>query len=97
LADKFFDCIRYAQDGNGGIWECDISPENVPAAPKQLFKCHAGPIVSVQSSPTSKHVATLGKDGRIFVYNFDEQKLLFDHQFVAEGRDMIWVPISVGF
>lgn len=85
----------FLQDGNGGIWACDISPDSKGGEPKQLFWCHAGPIFTIASSPISSHVATFGRDGRLFMYNYDTKKMLFHHQFISQGDDMIWLPTTV--
>ncbi|XP_055535978.1 cilia- and flagella-associated protein 44 isoform X2 [Wyeomyia smithii] len=95
LIKKQGDFEWYAQDGNGGIWVCDITPAYKPAAPQQLLKCHSGPIMAVQTSPTSSHVATLGADGRLFMYDYQKQKLIFNHQFNSSGRTMLWFPVSL--
>lgn len=89
------DSSWYAQDGFGGIWWCDLSTEIRPRLPKQLYRCHAGEIVAVDTSPVTQQVATLGKDGRLYIYNYLEKSLIFHHQFPALGGDLIWLPISV--
>ncbi|XP_062543886.1 cilia- and flagella-associated protein 44 [Armigeres subalbatus] len=85
----------YAQDGNGGIWQCDITPAYKPAEPQQLLKCHSGPIMAVQSSPTTHHVATLGSDGRLFMYNYLKRNMIFEYQFAANGHTMLWLPVTL--
>lgn len=85
----------YAQDGLGGIWWCDLSTEVRPLLPKQLFYCHAGEIVAMDTSPVNQLVATLGKDGRLYLYDYVEKVLIFQHQFPAAGGDLIWLPLSI--
>lgn len=85
----------YAQDGFGGIWWCDLSTEVRPQQPKQLFRCHAGEIVAMDTSSITPHVATLGKDGRLYIYDYLEKKMVFDHQFMALGCDFIWLPVTL--
>lgn len=85
----------YAQDGFGGIWWCDLSTETRPRLPKQLYRCHAGEIVAVATSPVTQQVASLGKDGRLYVYDYLEKTLLFHQQFSALGADLIWLPLTV--
>uniref|UniRef100_A0A336MUJ4 CSON006942 protein n=1 Tax=Culicoides sonorensis TaxID=179676 RepID=A0A336MUJ4_CULSO len=85
----------FLQDGNGGIWQYDISPDRKDEPPKQLLFCHSGPIFKIQSSPTSDHVATFGRDGRLFMYNYETKKLIFNYQFISQGNDMIWLPVSI--
>lgn len=85
----------YVQDGNGGIWMADISPEPTPAAPMMLFRCHAGPIMRCASSPFSTHFVTLGRDSRLHVYDYQTKNLIYYHQFPAQGCDLIWLPLVV--
>lgn len=85
----------YAQDGLGGIWWCDLSTEVRPQQPKQLFRCHAGEIVAMDTSSVSQHMATLGRDGRLYVYDYLEKEMIFHHQFLAAGCDLIWLPVTI--
>lgn len=85
----------FAQDGLGGIWWCNLSTEVRPPPAKQLFRSHAGEIVAMETSSNSNHVATLGRDGRLYIYDFDEKKLIFHHQFFAAGADFLWLPVSL--
>lgn len=85
----------YAQDGNGGIWMADISPENHPEPSQMLFRSHAGEIVGVAACPFGNFIATFGADGRLHVYDYVADKLLFWHQFVAKGCCMLWLPLAV--
>uniref|UniRef100_A0A1B0CQZ1 Uncharacterized protein n=1 Tax=Lutzomyia longipalpis TaxID=7200 RepID=A0A1B0CQZ1_LUTLO len=83
-----------AQDGNGGVWLCDISPEPFPKPPVLIFCCHAGEIVAISASPITNHIATLGKDGRLHIYDYENHQLILQHQFHAPASDMIWLPIE---
>ncbi|GAB0093262.1 uncharacterized protein DMENIID0001_083410 [Sergentomyia squamirostris] len=83
-----------AQDGNGGIWLCDISPEPFPQPPIEIFKCHAGEIAALSTSPATNHIATLGHDGRLHIYHYQNYHLILQHQFKSHGRDMIWLPLD---
>lgn len=85
----------YAQDGLGGIWWCDLAIEIRPQLPKQLFRCHAGEIVAMDTSSVSQHIATLGRDGRLYVYDYLEKQMIFHHQFIASGCDFIWLPVTL--
>lgn len=84
----------YAQDGNGGIFKCDLAPAH-NGRYEMLFRCHAGGIVGVVCCPFSEHMVTLGIDGRCHLYNYTNSELLCFHQFPAGGRDLIWVPNTV--
>ncbi|XP_055843195.1 cilia- and flagella-associated protein 44 [Episyrphus balteatus] len=85
----------YSQDGNGGVWLCDLNTETTPIPPKKLFSCHGGRIVAGQASPTSSHIATLGADGKLNIYNYETEKLLLQEPFNSPGRDLIWLDTSV--
>lgn len=111
----------YAQDGLGGIWWCDLATEVRPKLSKQLFRCHAGEIIAMDTSSVSQHVATLGnfliirinceastyityhllsfaclgRDGRLYVYDYLEKRMIFHHQFIAAGCDFIWLPVTL--
>lgn len=87
----------YVQDGNGGIWMADITPDPSPAPPQQLFRCHSGEIVGLGTSPFSNHVATLGHDGRLYVYDYVEKKMLFHEKYPSQGTTLLWIPLSVIF
>jgi WD40 repeat protein len=87
--DKWF-----GQDGNGGIWKFTMSQEN-PSIPEQVFRCHSGEIVGLGVSPQSHHIATLAETGHLHVYDYQKRSMIFHHQFVAPGRDVIWVPTTV--
>lgn len=89
------DANWFAQDGFGGIWWCDLSTEVRPQPAKQLFRCHSGEIVALETSPVGNHIATLGSDGRLYIYDYVEKKLIFHHQFLAAGGDFVWVPVSL--
>ncbi|KFB51082.1 AGAP006735-PA-like protein [Anopheles sinensis] len=92
LVNKQGEYEWYAQDGNGGIWLCDLTPAHHTEPPQQLFKCHAGAIAAVQASPVSSHVATLGVDGMLCVYDYAKRELLLSHRFQCAGRTMLWLP-----
>lgn len=85
----------YAQDGLGGIWWCDLSTEVRPQIPRQIFRCHSGEIVAMDTSSVSQHVATLGRDGRLYIYDYLDKQLIFHHQFMAAGCDFIWLPVTL--
>lgn len=85
----------YAQDSNGGIWMVDVSPENKPNPPKMLFRCHAGAVVSLGTCPFGPYIATLGDDGRLHMYNYLTNNLIFSKEFQAGGRCLLWLPTTV--
>jgi hypothetical protein len=47
------------------------------------------------ASPVDEHLATLGKDGRLFIYNYLQKKLLLFKRFPAEGSCLLWLPLHV--
>ena len=61
----------------------------------QLYTCHAGPVMDLATSPIDEHLATLGKDGRLFVYNYIQKKIVVIKKFEAEGSCLIWLPLHV--
>ncbi|XP_068141565.1 cilia- and flagella-associated protein 44 [Drosophila tropicalis] len=84
------DFSYYAQDGKGGIWFCDINTYDVPRKPQQLYSCIGGKVLAAQMSPVSTHLAALSEGGKIFVYNYQEKKLLLEKQFPSSGVDLHW-------
>lgn len=89
--------LWYIQDGNGGIWKGTISASGAggESAAQQLYKCHAGAIVGVATSPCSPFVATLGEDGRLHVYNYASKELAYHKRFPSNGSAIIWASLSV--
>lgn len=86
------------QDANGGIWKLDLNlKSSLRQPPEQLLICHAGPVMDMAASPVDEHLATLGKDGRLFIYNYLEKKLLLVKRFPAEGSCLLWLPLDVSY
>lgn len=83
----------FAQDANGGIWMCDFQPGIDSCQSQMLYRCHAGAIVDVAASPYSDidYIASLGEDGRLYVYHLVDEKLAFFREFCAAGRSMVWL------
>lgn len=67
----------------------------MPKPSVQLYKCHAGPVADIAACPWGPYLISLGVDGRLHVYNYVEQKLLFVHQYPAKGIAVIWLPLHV--
>ena len=59
--------------------------------------CHAGQVMDMAASPVDEHLATLGKDGRLFIYNYLEKKLLLVKRFPADGSCLLWLPLDVSY
>jgi len=53
--------------------------------------------MDMAASPVDEHLATLGKDGRLFIYNYLEKKLLLVKRFPAEGSCLLWLPLDVSY
>lgn len=87
--------IWCAQDGNGGIWKCEISPDGEPEKPEMLLRCHAGAVVAMDVCPFALYIATIGDDGRLHIYDCNAGKLVAYRNFPAKGQQLIWLPISV--
>ncbi|KDR19694.1 WD repeat-containing protein 52 [Zootermopsis nevadensis] len=90
------DTFWYGQDANGGIWKFDLNVKSsLRQPPHQLLICHAGPVMDMAASPVDEHFATLGKDGRLFIYNYLEKKLRLVKRFPAQGSCLLWLPLNV--
>jgi hypothetical protein len=53
--------------------------------------------MDMATSPVDEHLATLGKDGRLFIYNYLEKKLLLVKRFPAQGSCLLWLPLNVSY
>lgn len=89
------DFTHYAQDGNGGIWFCDINTYDVPQKPRKLYSCIGGKVLAAQMSPVSPHFLCMSESGKLFVYQYDEQRLILEKEFPAEGVDVIWLDTNI--
>ncbi|XP_039950900.1 cilia- and flagella-associated protein 44 isoform X1 [Bactrocera tryoni] len=89
------DFSYYAQDGNGGIWFCDLNTYDVPQTPRKLYNCHGGKVVAAQASPVSTHLMTLGEDGKMFLFNYITNALVLEKKFISSGSDFIWFSTKV--
>ncbi|XP_067625340.1 cilia- and flagella-associated protein 44 [Eurosta solidaginis] len=85
----------YAQDGNGGIWYCDLNTRDVPNKPNKLYTCHGGKVIAAQTSPVSTHLITLGEDGKIFLYDYVKNTLLMEKRFISRGSDLLWFTTKI--
>lgn len=45
--------------------------------------------------PWGHFLASLGFDGRIYVYDYPQKQRIFEHQFPAHGTCMIWITPEV--
>uniref|UniRef100_A0A6P7FPY4 Cilia- and flagella-associated protein 44-like n=1 Tax=Diabrotica virgifera virgifera TaxID=50390 RepID=A0A6P7FPY4_DIAVI len=79
-----------AQDGNGGIWQIDLNTVTEPEPSMQLYKCHAGKVVDIATYCNGRYLASLGRDGRLYIYNYLTKKLVFSYEFPAKGSRMLW-------
>lgn len=89
------DFTHYAQDGKGGIWFCDINTYDVPQKPRKLYSCIGGRVITSQMSPVSPHFLCLSESGKIFVYEYEKQKLILEKQFPAHGVDVLWLDTQI--
>ncbi|XP_076450023.1 cilia- and flagella-associated protein 44-like [Babylonia areolata] len=85
----------YCQDGNGGIWQADLSFRLAAVPPKRLLNFHSGAIVACAVSPITYLVMTLGEDGTLRLYDFLKKKLLAVKVFKAKGCSLVWIPVYV--
>uniref|UniRef100_A0A6P7HDL2 Cilia- and flagella-associated protein 44-like n=1 Tax=Diabrotica virgifera virgifera TaxID=50390 RepID=A0A6P7HDL2_DIAVI len=84
-----------AQDGNGGIWQIDLNTVTEPEPSMQLYKCHAGKVVDIATYCNGRYLASLGRDGRLYIYNYLTKKLVFSYEFPAKGSRMLWPEAEV--
>ena len=83
------------QDGNGGLWQIDLTTDINISPSVQLYRCHSGAVTDIASCPYGPYLASLGIDGKLQLRNYERRKLLFVHQFPAKGTCMIWMPLEV--
>ncbi|XP_020806019.1 uncharacterized protein LOC110182328 [Drosophila serrata] len=89
------DFTHYAQDGNGGIWFCDINTYDVPEKPRKLYSCIGGKVISSQMSPVSPHFLCMSESGKIMVYDYEAEKLILEKQFPAKGVEVLWLDTQI--
>jgi hypothetical protein len=53
--------------------------------------------MDMAASPVDEYLATLGKDGRLFIYNYVEKTLFLVKRFPAEGSCLLWLPLDVSY
>lgn len=93
VRNSIADMRWFAQDANGGIWMCELHSGTDSCHSQVLYRCHAGAIVDVTTSPMPEfnYAASLGEDGRLHLYDLIEWNLTILHEFCAAGRSMIWL------
>lgn len=69
--------------------------EKIAQPPVQLYKCHAGTVADIATCPFGPYLASLGEDGRLYLYNYEERVMVFHYQFPAKGVALIWLPLTV--
>ncbi|CAG9858658.1 unnamed protein product [Phyllotreta striolata] len=84
-----------AQDGNGGIWQIDLNTVDTPTESIQYYKCHAGKIVDIAPCSFGPYLASLGKEGQIFIYNYLTKKFLYNYQFPSNAHAMVWPSTTI--
>ncbi|RZC43160.1 thyroid receptor-interacting protein 11 [Asbolus verrucosus] len=89
------DTTYFGQDGNGGIWIIDLNTKDTPQESVQIYKSHAGKVVDIAVCPWGPFLASLGEDGRLYLYSYLNRKLIFEYQFPARGACMIWLPPKI--
>lgn len=73
----------------------DLSNEAEFKPPKQVYKCHGGKVVDIAACSFAPFLVSFGEDGRLFLYNYEERKLVYFREFSAKGTCMIWLPTQV--
>ncbi|CAH8582329.1 unnamed protein product [Schistosoma rodhaini] len=85
----------YAQDADGAIWKLDLSFSHTSLAPECLEEFHANDIADCVTSPSTYCAATVGLDGKVFIYDIVQQKVLVSRRFPSGGSSIIWSPPQV--
>jgi hypothetical protein len=65
--------------------------------PQRIYEAHSGAVRGVAASPGDCYLASIGKDGKLLVYNVHRKKLLIWRRFPVEGTALLWVPLKVYF
>lgn len=89
------DSVWYAQDANNGIWRIEIESEARKISSELIFRCHGGKVVGLGVSELTTHLATLGSNGSLHVYDYIANELIMHHEFDAGGSDLMWLPQTV--
>ena len=82
------------QSARGGIHVIN----DVPSQEKKidsLMASHAGPITSMDTSPSEPFVASCGRDQSVKVWNYSTNELTREQQFNTAGVVLKWSPKSV--
>ena len=79
------------QDQQGHLLRLDLNKR----VSDKLLSFHAGPIMSLDTSPTSHVAASLGIDGNIRVYDYPEKKIIAKNKYNAGGTCLTYLPESL--
>lgn len=60
-----------------------------------ILQSHSGTVAAIQASPYSPHLASLGEDGRFFIYDLKNKNLMLKKEFLAGGYSLLWLPLTV--
>nr|XP_018898031.1 PREDICTED: uncharacterized protein LOC109031139 [Bemisia tabaci] len=85
----------FGQDLNGGIWDVDISISRNVKDPKKLYWCHAKSVSDIAASPHGYYLASLGEDGRLYIYDVQAKKVIIIKHFPTPGYCLNWLPLHV--
>ncbi|XP_014272736.1 cilia- and flagella-associated protein 44 isoform X2 [Halyomorpha halys] len=84
--------MYYMQDSRGCIWLVELAVKESLAPSKIIFQAHDGPIGDIAPSPAGYYVATVGREGRLHIYNSKNNKSLMKIQLSAPGSALLWLP-----
>eukprot|EP00842_Homolaphlyctis_polyrhiza_P000147 jgi/Hompol1/1132/HPOL_000052-RA len=76
------------QDQQGHLFRLDLNKRSSD----KLLSFHAGPVMSVDTSPVSNIMASLGSDGNLRVYDYTSKSMLNKSKFHAGGSCMMFLP-----
>lgn len=72
-----------------------IANELEAAKTERIFVSHAGAVADIATCPYGPFLCSLGIDGRLFIYNYIEKRILKIEKFYAKGCKMIWGSLAV--
>ncbi|KAL5033039.1 hypothetical protein BDV3_000061 [Batrachochytrium dendrobatidis] len=79
------------QDQQGHLFCLDLNKRSSD----KILSFHAGPVASVDTSPTAHIMASLGSDGNLRMYDYAAKKMLNKGHFSAGGTCMSFLPITL--
>ena len=79
------------QDAQGAIYKVDETTDRVTT----VLEFHAGAINALNASPIDHFAASTGEDGTVRLWDYVENKCLYQSKFATAGVSMDWAPSTV--